>query len=209
MPRYSYKTVGELVNQAEEEANEEEIDADSEQFDSGTAADFFQSRQDRHASVIQEITDLIGSKDAAQQAREEETKRNTSGVWGALHGVRARDQIMSPWFVLITLFTVIQMTRINYFVATIRSQYMYLLGSVDKAVEVNEFFDIALPLGGVIAIPFIGIILDRTSTAFVLSMLVFFATLIGVFGMIPHMWAAYANVSLFVIYRPFYYTCVS
>jgi MFS family permease len=209
MPRYSYKTVGELVHQAEEEANEEEIDTDTEQFDHETAADFLQARQERHASVIQEITDLIGSKDAAQQAREEEKKRNTSGVWGALHGVRARDQIMSPWFVLITLFTVIQMTRINYFVATIRSQYMYMLRSVDKAVEVNEFFDIALPLGGVIAIPFIGIILDRTSTAFVLSMLVFFASLIGIFGMIPHMWAAYANVSLFVLYRPFYYTCVS
>ena len=209
MPRYSYKTVGELVHQAEEEANEDISGSDTEGDYREEIAALRNERQERRVSVIAEITELIGSKDAVTQAKSEEQKRQTSGVWGALHGVRARDQIMSPWFVLITLFTVIQMTRINYFVATVRSQYEYLLGDVGHAIKVNDFFDVALPLGGVIAIPFIGIILDRTSTAFVLSMLVFFASLIGVLGMIPHMWAAYANVCLFVVYRPFYYTCVS
>ncbi len=34
--------------------------------------------------------------------------------------------------------------------------------------------------------------------------------MIGVFGVIPDaMWPAYANVCLFVLYRPFYYTAVS
>ncbi|KAK6615201.1 major facilitator superfamily transporter [Botrytis cinerea] len=101
------------------------------------------------------------------------------------------------------------MTRINFFVATIRPQYEYLLDSYSKAVEVNTFFDLALPLGGVLSIPFIGIILDNTSTAFVLSLLVTIATTIGVLGMLPFSWAAYANISLFVLYRPFYYTAVS
>ena len=101
------------------------------------------------------------------------------------------------------------MTRINYFVATIRPQYEYLLGSYDKAVEINTFFDVALPLGGVFAIPFIGLVLDHTSTVFVLSALVTIATTIGVLGCLPYSWAAYANVSLFVLYRPFYYTAVS
>jgi hypothetical protein len=208
MPRYSYKTVGELVHQAEEEAEDVSGSDSEDTYQDGMSA-LRNERQERRQSVIAEITELIGSRDAVGQAKMEEEKRTTSGVWGALHGVRARDQIMSPWFVLITLFTVIQMTRINYFVATVRSQYLYLLGDIDHAIMVNDFFDVALPLGGVIAIPFIGIILDRTSTAFVLSMLVFFASVIGVLGMIPNIWAAYANVCLFVVYRPFYYTCVS
>jgi len=101
------------------------------------------------------------------------------------------------------------MTRINYFVATIRPQYEYLLSSYAKAVEVNTFFDIALPLGGVISIPFIGLVLDNTSTVFVLCALVTIATTIGVLGCLPYEWAAYSNICLFTLYRPFYYTAVS
>jgi len=101
------------------------------------------------------------------------------------------------------------MTRINFFVATIRPQYEYIFHSFDKAVAINSFFDIALPLGGLIAIPFIGVTLDHTSTVNVLSVLVIIATAIGVLGILPYTWAAYANVSLFVLYRPFYYTTVS
>lgn len=102
------------------------------------------------------------------------------------------------------------MTRINYFVATIRVQYTYLLSSPALAERVNDFFDLALPLGGILSIPFIGAILDRTSTLTVLVTLVATATTIGILGIIPHsLLAAYANVCLFVLYRPFYYTAVS
>lgn len=100
------------------------------------------------------------------------------------------------------------MTRINYFVATIRPQYEAIFNS-EKAIEINHFFDLALPLGGVISIPFIGAILDHTSTVTVLATLVTVATTIGVLGVLPFTWAAYANVCLFVLYRPFYYTAVS
>jgi len=64
-------------------------------------------------------------------------------------------------------------------------------------------------LGGLIAIPFIGLVLDHTSTLAVLATLVSVATVIGVLGILPNMFAAYAGVSLFVLYRPFYYTAVS
>ena len=59
------------------------------------------------------------------------------------------------------------------------------------------------------ASPFIGTLLDKTSTPFALGFLVFTATVIGVLGCLPYTWAAIANVCLFVIYRPFYYTTVS
>ena len=208
MPSQSYKTVGELIKQAEDPAQDEHS-SDTEIDDPSHLAAIRNARREHRESVVSEITSLLGSKKGERQVKQEEQKAAKSGVWGALHGETALQQIKSPWFVLITLFTVVQMTRINYFVATIRTQYAELLHSVDKAIAVNEFFDVALPLGGVIAVPFIGLVLDHTSTPFVLGLLVTSATTIGVLGVIPEMWAAYANVVLFVLYRPLYYTAVS
>jgi MFS family permease len=212
MPSSSYKTVGELVVQAEE-VTDEILVSDEEEAESGEEDALLTARRletrERRETVIAEITELIGSRDAVKQARKDHETHHVSGVWGAMHGKSATRQVLSPWFVLITLFTVVQMTRINYFVATVRSQYEHMLGSHADAVAVNNFFDVALPLGGVIAIPFIGLILDNTSTVLVLFVLVLNATLIGILGIIPRMWAAYANICVFVIYRPFYYTCVS
>jgi MFS family permease len=203
MPKASYKTVAELVEQVEEAD-----DVLDDQMDENTAL-LIDERRQRQQSVVSEITDLIGSKSGAKHLKKENKKNKISGVWGAMHGKSVRQQILSPWFILIALFTVIQMTRINFFVATIRPQYEYLLHSYDKAVEINTFFDIALPLGGILAIPFIGVVLDHTSTPTILTALVTIATTIGVLGCLPYTWAAYANVCLFVLYRPFYYTAVS
>src|SRR6266536_5308686 len=203
MPKASYKTVGELVKQVEEAD-----DVYDDQMDENTAL-LREEHRHHHQSVVSEVTDLLGSKSGGKQIKQEERKKKISGVWGALHGKSIYQQVTSPWFILITLFTVIQMTRINYFVATIRPQYEYLLGSEEKAVEINTFFDIALPLGGLLSIPFIGLVLDNTSTVFVLSALVAIATTIGALGCLPYTWAAYSNVCVFVLYRPFYYTAVS
>ncbi|ENH71857.1 Protein FMP42 [Fusarium oxysporum f. sp. cubense race 1] len=167
MPGQSYKTVGELVDQAAEA--DENI--------------------------------VVHSTSSTQHA--------ASGVWGVLHDRTVLDQIRSPWFILICLFTVVQMTRINFFVATIRPQYEAIFGDHDRAVRINTFFDVALPAGGIFAIPFIGTALDHVSTVLVLSTLVACGTLIGILGVLPFEWAAYTGIVLFVLYRPFYYTAVS
>ena len=201
MPANSYKTVGELISHAE--------DIDDSEYLNGE--DDLRARQRRHEhreSVVSEMTSLLGKSGNKQQA-EEEKKKKISGVWGAQHGKSALQQIKTPWFILITLFTVVQMTRINYFVATIRTQYEYLLRSDRLAETVNHVFDVALPVGGLISIPFIGLVLDNTSTTFCLGLLVTVATLIGILGLLPFLWAAYANITLFVLYRPLYYTAVS
>ncbi|KAF3160753.1 hypothetical protein TWF106_004075 [Orbilia oligospora] len=202
MPRESYKTVGELVHMVEEDqyhSSDEELPAEVRHS----------VQEERRASVASEIDLLLGPKGGERHQKRETAKKHISGVWGALHGKTAREQITSWWFVLITAFTVIQMTRINYFVATIRPQYTYLLGSYEDAVEINNFFDIALPMGGLVAVPFIGALLDRTSTTFIIGLLVATATAIGILGILPYKWAAYLNVILFVVYRPLYYTTVS
>ncbi|KAL8655472.1 MAG: hypothetical protein Q9226_003032, partial [Calogaya cf. arnoldii] len=165
MPKFSYKTVGELVTQAEDPSNDIRP-TDQHISDESRLARVREERRQHRESVVSEITSLLGRKgeEANKQTQAEERKKQMSGVWGALHGRSAFQQIKSPWFILITLFTVVQMVRINYFVATIRTQYEHLLSDHEKAVHVNNVFDVALPLGGVVAIPMIGLVLDNTST---------------------------------------------
>lgn len=133
-----------------------------------------------------------------------------SGVWGVLHGLPILGQLKTPWFYVMLAFTAIQMLRINYFVATVLSQYAYLLGSFEKAELLNNFFNVALPLGGLIAIPIIGVLLDTLSTFSVMALMLVVSTCVGCFGLIPNsIIAGYLNISLLVVYRPFYYTAVS
>ncbi|CAJ2501104.1 Uu.00g039570.m01.CDS01 [Anthostomella pinea] len=213
MPKQSYKTVGEMIVDIEDPTLGDNPspaiaeDAD-DQVDEHTAL-LREEQREHHENAVQGIEELLGSETVDKQARREEATSKRSGVWGVMHSNTTREQICSPWFVLICLFTVIQMTRINYFVATIRVQYEAIFDSTSKAIEINNFFDLALPLGGIISIPFIGAILDHTSTVAVLVTLVTVATTIGILGVLPYEWAAYANICLFVLYRPFYYTAVS
>ncbi len=207
MPANSYKTVGELITQAEDSTAEDDYN-DYGTEDTARRRQLQEVRRQHRESVVSEMTSLLG-KSGTKQQRAEEKKKNISGVWGALHGRSALEQIRSPWFVLITVFTVFQMTRINYFVATIRTQYEYMLDNYSQAELVNHVFDVALPAGGILSIPFIGLVLDNFSTTFVLALLVIVATTIGILGVLPYLWAAFANIALFVLYRPLYYTAVS
>ncbi|KAI1264147.1 FMP42 protein [Xylariaceae sp. FL1019] len=206
LPKQSYKTVGEMIVDMEGPSPGNPINSSAidDQVDEETAL----LQEEHHQTIVNEIEELLGDETADKQARREQATNNRSGVWGVMHDHTALQQIRSPWFILICLFTVVQMTRINYFVATIRPQYTAIF-DLDKATEINYFFDVALPVGGILSIPFIGIILDHTSTVVVLSTLVTVATAIGILGVLPYVWAAYANICLFVLYRPFYYTAVS
>ncbi|KAL5614689.1 hypothetical protein BROUX41_004785 [Berkeleyomyces rouxiae] len=212
LPEQSYKTVGELVEvaeQAEEAATEaQHADVFDDQIDEHTALLRDEERV-RCESVVADIEELLGDPKAGRQAKREERKNEISGVWGVMHANTALEQISSPWFMLICAFTIIQMTRINFFVATIRAQYEAIFGDHDRAVAINEFFDLALPLGGILSIPFIGVFLDNFSTVAVLATLVVVAVSIGLLGLLASQPAAYLGVCLFVLYRPFYYTAVS
>lgn len=207
MPANSYKTVGELITQAENSTNGFDT-AEYGTEDTTRRRQIEQQRRQRRESAVSEVTSLLG-KSGTKQQKAEKKKKNISGVWGALHGRSALQQMMTPWFLLITIFAVLQMTRINYFVATVRTQYEYMLHSQHLAEHVNHVFDVALPIGGVLSVPFIGLVLDNRSTPFVLGLLVVIASVIGVSGVLPFTWAAYLNIALFVLYRPLYYTAVS
>lgn len=252
MPTTSYKTAGELVQQAAAQVADEIHDRidetvndrnESERqrmnrrlrrqsivsniqnlLDDGTASvisgnpindAIFQTNIDASLDVHTTTRGTHGTATPRSHTQQEQLQPTTpnpnpiaGGIWGVLHGHSALYQLRTPWFVLITAFTVLMMLRINYFVATLRSQYTYLL-SAETAAQINTTFDILLPIGGLVSVPFIGTFLDIFQTRTVLFILVVLATTIGVLGCIPHPIAAYGNIILFVLYRPFYYTAVS
>ncbi|KAG7795328.1 hypothetical protein KL929_004095 [Ogataea haglerorum] len=145
-----------------------------------------------------------------EEELEEVTTPTPNSVFGILHGYPSSYQFRTYWFLLICLFATIQMLRLNYFVATVNSQYTFLLGSYEKSAKLNKIFDIALPLGGVLSIPVIGRILDGCSTSLVMFMLLAVSILIGVLNCIKNSFAAgVVNVLIFVCYRPFFYTSIS
>jgi MFS family permease len=212
MPSKSYETRIELDNKAEQATNPayDVHDSDDEIETEGEVRRVRSERRDDRKRTIAEISDLLGTEaERIEHSKREDEKRVASGVWGALHGLPASKQVRTPWFILITLLTVLQMARMNFFIATIWSQYRYMLDSPSKASQVNEFFDIALPIGGIATVPFIGLLLDSTSTVVVLGILVFMSTTFGILGVLPYLWAAYANVILFVLFRPLYYSAMS
>ncbi len=101
LPAQSYKTVGELVEEIEEPLPSP---GPYDQIDEHTALLEEEERQHR-AEVVSGIQDLLGSAKADKQARREERKNEISGVWGVMHPYTAWEQIKSPWFILICLFT--------------------------------------------------------------------------------------------------------
>ncbi|KAF2827874.1 MFS general substrate transporter [Ophiobolus disseminans] len=168
------------------------------------------ARSARRRQRISQLDDLVGDAEFRKHQQEkQEQQLEASGVWGALHNKSAREQMMTPWFILLTLLTIIQMIRMNYTIATIREQYIYMLGSAEGATKINDFFDWALPLGGVLSTPFLGALLDNVSTPGVLLILVVLITIIGIVGSIPALWAGYVHVVLFVFLRPLYYSAMS
>jgi hypothetical protein len=104
-------------------------------------------RRYRRESKLQEFDKLLGdAEERHQRVEKEEDRLAKSGVWGVLHGKSATEQILSPWFILIALVTVLQMLRMNFFIATIKAQYRAMLGSRVLARQINSFFDVALPV---------------------------------------------------------------
>ncbi|KAK6459988.1 hypothetical protein DFJ63DRAFT_323932 [Scheffersomyces coipomensis] len=163
----------------------------------------------RRESVISRYS-VVSVKSVYEHDKDNELISASGGVFGIMHDATINQQFLSQWFILMTLFTTIQMLRINYFVATVKSQELYLYNNNEIiATAINQFFDLALPLGGIFSIPFIGLILDNFTTLSILYILTGLSLFIGVMGILSWIPATYAGIIVLVIYRPFYYTAVS
>ena len=211
LPTESYKTAGQLQMKLE---HADDVMRDVHTSDEDLSEDEIWARRKersaRRRNRQKKLNRLVGSPDRRKKLEEqEEHRQDAAGVWGALHNKPAKEQMMTPWFYLLTLLTVLQMIRMNYFIATVREQYLYMLGSIDLAARINDFFDWALPLGGVISTPFLGMLLDNVSVPGVLLLILVIISIIGIVGSIAALWAGYVNVMLFVALRPLYYSAMS
>lgn len=211
LPTENYKTAPQLemkIQRAEETTRD--VHTSDEDLPDDEVWRRRKNRSARRRKRLSKLDKLVGDEVTRKKQEEKQEHRlEASGVWGALHNKTAVEQMLTPWFILLTLLTVMQMVRMNYFIASIREQYAYMLGSIELAARVNDFFDWALPLGGVLSTPFLGMLLDNVSTAGVLLIIVVIATAIGIIGSIATLWAGYINVILFVFMRPLYYSAMS
>lgn len=212
MPGRDYDSTMQLENKIEKakDATRDVHDSDDEIETERELRRVRRRRAERRKMKMQKIDGVLGDHDERQQrAEREEDRQQVSQVWGVLHGLPAHRQMATPWFILITLMTILQMIRMNYFIATIRAQHAYMLDSDNQAEKINGFFDVALPVGGILFTPFIGFLLDRLSVPTMLGLIVAFTTIIGILNSIPAVWAGYLTVVLFVLLRPLYYSAMS
>ncbi|KFA56188.1 hypothetical protein S40293_00106 [Stachybotrys chartarum IBT 40293] len=212
MPPHSYHTMPEL-EQKIEQAHDTALDVHSSDEDIPSQPERVRRqsiRADLRKSRLGELEDLMGDAEQREErVKQEEERQETSVVWGVLHGVAAHRQMLTPWFLLILALTVIQMLRMNYFIATIRSQYRFMLGSEEEAEMINNFFDAALPIGGVASTPVIGLLLNHLSVPMTFTVLTTCIAVIGFLNCLPFTWAGYATVLVFVFFRPLYYSAIS
>ncbi|KAI0202969.1 major facilitator superfamily domain-containing protein [Astrocystis sublimbata] len=211
MPRDAYQSTPDLEHKIEKayDATRDMHDSDQD-LDPSEVYSVRTTRADRRLVKLVQIEELVGDADEREErAHKNEEIQQASGVWGVLHGLPAHRQMMTAWFILILLLTVVQMLKMNMFISTIESQYRYLLGSDAEAEALSKFFGIALPLGGIATTPFIGLLLNSFSVTAIVGILTVFIAAIGILNCLPFVWAGYTTVILFVIFRPLYYSAMS
>lgn len=217
MPGIAYKTPAELVLQAEEYAQVESSDrADGVMPDPAEPHRIHRQNTIRKIQVLlrDESVNLSRTRNAVfgtgpldpgylpQIQPPRGLSKSSYGIEGPLS-----KQIRSPWLFLMTMFVVFQMVKLNYFIASLYQQYESLL-SPDRASQINHVFDILLPIGGLFSMPVISVLDKITHSSLVIS-LVALATMIGIIGCIPALWAGYMDILLYAFYRPFFLVGIS
>lgn len=212
MPRHAYHTVPQLEEKIEEvqDVTLDIHDSDDEISDAGTLTRVRSARAEQRNAKLDQIEEFVGdAEERDERVKLKEARQESSGVWGVLHGVPAHQQMMTPWFILILILTILQMQRMNYFIATVRAQYRFMLGSDELAQRVNDAFDVALPVAGLASTPFIGILLNNLGIPTVFGVMTLLIIINSVLNCLPYLWAGYATVIAFTIFRPLYYSTIS
>lgn len=220
MPRDSYKTIGTVAKIGVEGLDEtghllegdsgSALIPDEAERTSLLAQDELHGFSGGDADVNQSHEGRTRRKSAVEMYVEGKLQEKSGGIFGILHGLTVLEQIKTPWFYLMLIFTAISMIRLNYFIATVKTQEEWLLRSTEGALRINSIFDVLLPSGGVLGIPLVGLILDGTESLHALYLLFATSIMVGVLGIIPKSFILnLIGIILFVLFRPFFYTLVS
>ncbi|KAK7932244.1 hypothetical protein PG985_002956 [Apiospora marii] len=214
MPRFAYQTMPQIQDRLDR-AKTSRYDAHGSDDELETEAQRREARagraQARHDRLKRIETVTGGSRERRKREGRLERRQEASGVWGMLHGLPVARQMATPWFGLVLVLTMLQMLRMNYFIATLRAQYQYMLrpDGEGMARRINEFFDVALPVAGVASTPLIGLLLNELSVTVILAVLSALIVVLGVLNCLPYVLAGYLTVVAFVLFRPLYYSTMS
>lgn len=110
LPGQSYSTVPELEQKVLKHCDpaRDIHSSDSELSDDEEIDRIRFERADRRKRKIRKLDRLLGGEDERHARLEKEEERlHMSAVWGVLHGLPAYKQMLTPWFVLMTLLTVL------------------------------------------------------------------------------------------------------
>lgn len=120
----------------------------------------------------------------------------------------ATEQIISWEFALGAFFTSFSMLQLNFMIQTLSDQ----LGRVytqEEQAALSYTFDLILPIGGLLSIPFVGFVLDYGSVVSSFASLEFLFILYTVLSLIPVASCQYATFVVFVFARTALYASAS
>lgn len=156
-----------------------------------------------------ETTDIIYKNVVDEEEGDDESQENAR-LLPKTDGGDLETQIMSGCFIGITIILCIFMTRLNFYISTLADQLLDLgrnnLNFYENIPSLVAFFNIVLPIGGIVSIPIIGVLLDNLSFPILFTLVGICGTLFGVLNFISNVAAQYTAICLFVLLRPFVYS---
>lgn len=113
LPSEPYKTMPQLEFKIERAQNAAmDVHSSDDELDDREVWRVRSLRTVRRKRKLSQLEDLVGDATTRKKKIQKKDKKLAkSGVWGVLHNKAAAEQMMSPWFILITLLTVLQMVR--------------------------------------------------------------------------------------------------
>lgn len=115
LPSESYKTAPQLemkIHRAED--NMRDVHSSDDELPDDQMWKVRKMRSARRRQRLSQLDDLVGDAQWRKKQDERlEQQQEASGVWGALHNKSPREQMMTPWFILLALLTVLQMVRMG------------------------------------------------------------------------------------------------
>ncbi|KAJ6784526.1 hypothetical protein PWT90_06062 [Aphanocladium album] len=211
MPKQRYHTFPELEKKIAKAQDDmaDVHESDDEIPDTHSLLRVRSNRAEQRQERLDRLERIAGDFEERQDRKlHQVAQQQSDGIWGMLHGQPVKAQMKTPFFALLLSVTAFQMLRMNFFIATIGSQYRYMLGP-DGEATITNFFNAALPIGGVAATPFIALLLNSCSVATVLTVMTVYVAALSAFNCLSSVPAGIATVVVFVTFRPFYYSAVS
>jgi hypothetical protein len=166
------------------------VDDDDDDDEAAAAANDADQQQQNNVTTQAEL-----------QGEEEVEVVCTSRVFDAPIGT----QLKSLEFWLLAFLMSVFMLRLNFFIATVTDQRMGL-APFSAALSMGHFFSVMLPIGGVVAIPALGYLLDHFGLLTFMLTVIGLGSSFGILSLIPNAHVQYLSMIVFVLLRPALYT---